>query len=408
MEGADPIAEAIGAIVSEGALAGAVTAVWHAERGIHRVCAGWRDREARLPMQRDTLFRIASLTKPITSVAALMLLEEGRFALEDPIARWAPQFASPRVLRDPEGDLDRTEPALRPIRFGDLLTHRAGLTYGAIFQPGPIGLAYDAALGGDVDTELDPDVWIERLAALPLIDQPGAAFHYSHATDLLGLLIARIEDRPLGEVLQRRIFGPLGMIDTGFTVPREKRERRAALYGFDAEGRLVRRSTVSAGATLPERPEHFRYVSGGQGLWSTADDYLRFARIFLGEGSVDGARILRPETLARMTADQLTAEQRASVRMAGLPLFAGHGFGLGVGVMRDPARAFTSLCGGGVGSVGWPGLWGGWWQADARAQGAAVFLTHNVVEPEQNARGLGLGAFQAARRIAALLDAREA
>ena len=183
-------------------------------------------------MERDTLFRIASMTKPITSTAALMLCEEGRFALNDPIARWAPEFAEMRVLRSPTGPLDETVPAERPITFEDLLTHRSGITYGAV-HPGPIAQAFNEALGGDIDSEVAPDEWIARLAALPLIDQPGATLHYGHSTDLLGLLIARMEDAPLGDVLARRIFGPLGMQDTGFTVPREKAGRRAKLYGFD-------------------------------------------------------------------------------------------------------------------------------------------------------------------------------
>jgi CubicO group peptidase (beta-lactamase class C family) len=137
-------------------------------------------------------------------------------------------------------------------------------------------------LGGAIDTNVVPDDWIARLAALPLIDQPGATLHYGHSTDLLGLVIARIEDAPLGDVLERRIFGPLGMCDTGFTVPREKADRRARLYGFDQAGRLTARLTAPGGSTMAERPERMAYASGGQGLWSTLDDYLAFARMFLG------------------------------------------------------------------------------------------------------------------------------
>ena len=159
------------------------------------------------------------MTKPVTSVAALMLLEEGRLSLGDPIARWAPPFASMRVLRLTDGPIDETAPADRPITIEDLLTHRSGLTYGG-FWPGPLGRAYAEALGGDIDSDVEPDEWIARLATLPLIDQPGGTLHYGCSTDLLGLLIARIENAPLGEVLARRIFEPLGMTDTGFVVPR--------------------------------------------------------------------------------------------------------------------------------------------------------------------------------------------
>jgi CubicO group peptidase (beta-lactamase class C family) len=142
-----------------------------------------------------------------------------------------------RVLRVPNGPLDDTVPARREITFEDLLTHRSGFTY-ADFHTGPISRAYAEALGGDIDTEVVPDAWIAELAALPLVDQPGAAFHYGHSTDLLGLLIARIEDESLGDVLERRIFGPLGMTDTSFIVPRTKRRRCAGACGFDDSGRL--------------------------------------------------------------------------------------------------------------------------------------------------------------------------
>src|SRR5215471_11281546 len=170
-----PISTAIRAIVNAGGLAGAATLVWRAGKVIQAAGIGWRDVEAKLPIEGDTLFRIASMTKPITSAAALMLFEEGRFALNDPIARWAPEFSRMRVLRSHNGSLDQTDPAERPITFEDLLIHRSGLTYGA-FHTGPIASAYKEALGRDIDSHVAPDDWIARLAALPLIDQPGAAF----------------------------------------------------------------------------------------------------------------------------------------------------------------------------------------------------------------------------------------
>src|SRR5215471_13740769 len=166
----DPISTAIRAIVNAGGLAGAATLVWRAGKVIQAAGIGWRDVEAKLPIERDTLFRIASMTKPITSTAALMLFEEGRFALNDPIARWAPEFSQMRVLRSPAGPLDQTDPAERPITFEDLLTHRSGLTYEDL-QAGPIANAYRQALGGTIDSEVAPDDWIAGLAALPLIDQ---------------------------------------------------------------------------------------------------------------------------------------------------------------------------------------------------------------------------------------------
>ncbi|HET9906054.1 MAG TPA: serine hydrolase domain-containing protein, partial [Anaerolineales bacterium] len=236
MKTGDLITTAIESMVEAGALAGAATLIWRDGTIAQVATVGWRDVEARLPIERDTLFRIASMTKPITSVAALMLFDDGRFALDDSITRWAPEFSQMRVLRSPDADLEQTYPAERQITFRDLLTHRSGLTYGA-FHTGPISKAYEEALGGEIDSPVAPDDWIRNLASLPLIDQPGSGFHYGRSTDLLGLLIARIEDAPLGDVLKRRIFDPLGMKDTGFSVPKEKKDRRAGMYGFDEAGR---------------------------------------------------------------------------------------------------------------------------------------------------------------------------
>ncbi|MEZ4676749.1 MAG: serine hydrolase domain-containing protein [Caldilineaceae bacterium] len=350
------IAAAIREFVGAGMLAGAATLVWQAGKVLQTDAVGWRDVERQLPMTRDTLFRIASMTKPITATVALMLCEEGHFALDDPITRWAPEFAQMRVLRTPAGDLSQTEPAARPITFEDLLTHRAGLTY-ADFQSGPIVQAYRDALGGAIDSDVPPDTWIANLARLPLIDQPGTAFHYGHSTDLLGFLIVRIEDAPLGDVLQQRIFDPLDMHDTGFTVPVEKAARCAAPHGFDDAGQLCVLQAGPGNSFLAERPAEMTYVSGGQGLWSTVDDYLTFARMFVNGGAVDGVRLLQPETLARMVTNQLSAEQRLG---AGSLLNPGHGFGLGVGVVLDAKAAGPMPCGGSVGAVGWPGAFGGW------------------------------------------------
>ena len=333
------------------------------------------------------------MTKPITSVAALMLVDEGRIALTDSIARYAPEFSHMRVLRSPNGPLDETDPAERPITFEDLLTHRAGFTY-ADFHRGPIAQAYRDALGGDIDSDVAPDEWIARLAQLPLIGQPGSAMYYGCSTDLLGLLIARIEGAPLGEVLKRRIFDPLGMKDTSFLVPREKRDRRAAAYGFDEEGRLTKRVTWS-GVFVAERPEDMAYESGGAGLWSTLDDYLSFARLFLGDGEVDGVRLLRPETLAMMMTNQLTDSQRANSGLLGRKPFAvGRGFGLGVSVVLETDKT-DLMRRGSVGTVSWPGAFGGWWQADPKEGSVLIFLAHNMVDLAQMAKGIGLGVWGA-------------
>ena len=227
--------------VYDGQVAGACVLV---QRGgeTRFAAAGWRDIESDLPIERDSIFRIASMTKPITSVVALMLADEGRIALDEPIARTAPEFAEMRVLSRPDGPLEDTVEAERAITFEDLLTHCSGLTYGDPHRS-PLSAAYRQRLGGDIDSEVAPDEWVRRLAELPLIAQPGSAMYYGNSTDLLGMLVARIEGASLGEVLRRRIFEPLGMKDTSFFVPVEKRKRRAAAYGFDDQGRLMKRQT---------------------------------------------------------------------------------------------------------------------------------------------------------------------
>jgi len=326
--------------VEGGQLAGAAAAVWR-DGDIETACAGWRDMEAQLPIEVDTIFRIASMTKPITSLAALMLVDEGKMALHDPISEYAPEFSQMRVLKSADGPLDETENSKRAMTFEDLLTHRSGLTYGGVHR-GPIARAYKEALGGDIDSEVAPDDWIRGLASLPLIDQPGSAMYYGRSTDLLGFLIGRIEGSSLGAVLERRVFGPLGMKDTGFVVPNEKQHRRAAAYGFDDTGRLTKRTTWGGAwgdVVVPERPQNMAYESGGQGLWSTVDDYLKFARLFLGNGAVDGVRLLRPETMGMMMTNQLTDAQRARFVLLGQKPFAvGRGFGLGVSVVLETDR----------------------------------------------------------------------
>ncbi|GAA0613873.1 serine hydrolase domain-containing protein [Brevundimonas kwangchunensis] len=394
----------LGRLIDSGEMAGAATLVW---RGGVAACAiaGWQDREAGVPLARDSLFRIASLTKPVTAMAAMILMEQGRFRLDDPITDIAPEFADMRVLRSVDGALDDTAPAARAITFEDVLTHRAGFTYGA-FHRGQLAQAYREALGGDIDSDRTPDDWIAGLASLPLVDHPGASFHYGHSTDLLGLLLARMEGVSLGELLHRRIFRPLGMLDTGFVVPEVKRDRRAGLYGYDAEGRLKRLDVAPGGATVAERPANMAYESGGAGLWSTLDDYLAFARVFLDRAAIDGARLIRPETLGLMTTNRLTDDQRARATTLGMPTFApGNGFGLGLAVVTDPATAGVMHGKGGVGTVGWPGAYGGWWQADPTDGSVMILLQHNMVELEGLMKGHGLAGYGAIQQFHAMASA---
>jgi CubicO group peptidase (beta-lactamase class C family) len=394
MTGRNPIENALLPAVEAAEFAGAAALVWRNRSVRHVATVGRRDLVSGAPIERNTVFRIASLTKPVTSVAALALLDEGRFALDEPITECAPELARMRVLRDPDGPLDQTDEAARPITFRDLLTHRSGLTYGE-FRRGPIRRAHAETLGAQIDNPLTPDEWIARLATLPLIDHPGAAFHYGLSTDLLGFLIARLDGAPLGAVLERRVFAPLGMRDTGFTVPAGTRDRAAGLCGFDNEGRLTALAEVPGRHALSQRPDGMTFESGSGGLWSTLDDYLAFARMLIGD-SPTGADLLRPQTRAAMTSNQLTPEQRATTRMFGRHLFAaGHGYGMGVAVVMEPEKADVLQCRGGVGTIGWPGAYGSWWQADPNDGSVLIFLAHNMVELEQMARGIGLGVWSA-------------
>jgi CubicO group peptidase (beta-lactamase class C family) len=401
----DAITASLKGHLEAGNIVGAATRVWRDGALVHSADLGLRDPDQRLPVEPGTIYRIASLSKPVTALATLILMEAGRFALADPITVIAPEFADMRVLRSPTGPLDDTDPAIRQITFEDLLTHRSGLTYGD-FQPGPIAAAYREALGGDLDSHVAPDDWIAGLARLPLIAQPGAAFNYSASSDLLGLLLARMEGVSLGEVLRRAIFDPLGMKDTGFDVPAEKRSRRAANCGFDASGKSISLVAPPGGAALAERPDDMAFQSGGQGLWSTADDYLKFARLFVGGGSVDGVRLLSEQTMKLMMTNHLDDAQRASGSMFGMPLFSAHGFGLGLAVVMNPAQAAVTRCKGGVGTVGWPGAYGGWWQADPTNGAVMVFLTHNMMELEQLMMGVGLGVYAAITDFHAQASAR--
>jgi len=385
--GLSEIAPALQNIVDAGDLAGAVTLIWRRGEVVQVNAVGFRDREAKAPMQRDTLFRIASMTKPVTSVAAMMLLEEGKLALSDPITKWLPEFSGMRVLKDAAGPLGDTTPAARDITVEDLMTHRAGLAY-AFTSVGPIAQAHEDALGSPLGTPLTPDQWLKGLGGLPLSYPPGQQFHYSHATEVLGFLVARVEGKPLGEVLKARIFGPLGMVDTDFWCPPEKRGRMAKLYKMGDE------PGVLEDVSLPHVDAQPVFEAGGGGLISTADDYLKFARMLLGDGEVDGVRLLKAGTVADMRTNRLTDAQR-QIPFMGLPFWLSQGFGLGLSVIMDPA-AHQWLGAGSKGAFGWPGAFGTWWQADPAQDLIAIYLIQDSMPlgPEAVAnmsarRGLG-------------------
>jgi len=356
---------ALKGLVDQGVLSGAVTLVWRKGEVVQVNTLGQRDIAKGLPMERDTLFRIASMTKPVTTVAAMQLVEEGKLKLDDPITKWIPELAGMPVLDDATGPLDKTTPSPREITVEDLMTHRSGLAYG-FTSMGPIAHAHEAKLGPVLGTPHTPDSWLRALGELPLSYPPGDRFHYSHATEVLGFLVARVEGKPLGQVLKERIFDPLGMKDTAFWLPPETRDRLARLYQTPPEDGPLKDVSLPLADLAPA------FEQGGGGLISSADDYLRFARMLLGRGEVDGVRLLKSETVDLMTANRLTDEQRGH-GFLGMPFWLSQGFGLGLSMILDPQK-HEWMGAGGEGAFGWPGAFGTWWQADPANDMILIYL----------------------------------
>jgi len=373
-------------------LGGANCLIWKDGEVIYQESQGYRNLETRELMTQDTIFRIASMTKPITSVLAMELYEEKKLNLSDPITKWFPQFKNMKVLKNQPGEY---EDANRLITVLDLLTHRAGFTY-SDFQSGKLRDDYVRSLGGDIDSELTIEQWISGLAGLPLISQPGAIFNYGKSTDLLGILISTIEGKSLGKVMQEKIFRPLTMTDTFFDVPDDKRSRCASNIGYDESGNLANLETVPSKMAFKERPRDLEFESGSGGLWSTMGDYLKFSKLFVENGCSDGIRILKPDTIELMCTNQLTALQREHSKLMGTPIFREHyGFGLGLAVVMKENKYTSIPCAGSIGSVGWPGAYGGWWSADPIKKTISIFLTHSMTELNQLAQGIGFELYEA-------------
>jgi CubicO group peptidase (beta-lactamase class C family) len=341
-------------------LPGAVALVAHGDQ-VEAAAVGSADAGGTVPMARDSLFRVASLTKPITAAAVMLLVDDGELALDDPIARWLPELASPVVVRTPAGPVDDVVPAVRPITVADLLTFRCGY-----------GLAADMTLpAADLLLQVlghpaaaprapAPDEWVAALAQVPLLHQPGEAWLYNTASDIQGVLIARVSGRPLPEFLAERLFEPLGMADTGFFVP------TAALGRFTSAYRLG-----EAGPRLIDSPEGRwsappPFPSGAAGLVSTAGDLLAFGRFLLAEGRVGDHRLLTPESVHRMTTDHLTPAQRE----AGRPFLHGQGWGFGGSVDIDAKEPWEV-----PGRYGWIGGAGTAWHLIPSTGTVTVLLT---------------------------------
>lgn len=327
--------------VDAGRLPGWLLLVSRDGRVVHLAASGRRHVEDGLPVQPDTLWRIYSMTKPITSVAVMMLFEEGHFELTDPVSRFIPSFADMRVYTGGSDLKPVTVPAAEPVRIWHLLTHTAGLTYG-FHRVHPVdamvrakGFEWGSPPGVDLATAVD------QWASLPLLFQPGGEWNYSYATDVLGRLVEVVSGMTLEEFLTRRVFGPLGMADTGFRVRPEAAHRLARLYLNVPTGGIAPADAL--GNVVLDAPA---LLSGGGGLVSTGWDYHRFTQMLLRGGELDGTRLLGSRTVAYMTRNHLPGG--ADLEAFGRPIHAespqrGVGFGLGFAVVQDPAR-YRSLC----------------------------------------------------------------
>jgi CubicO group peptidase (beta-lactamase class C family) len=353
------ISTAMQRYVDEGKIAGILATVGRRGETAYARCSGLMDIEARKPVQFDTLFRIYSMTKPITTVAVMMLYEEGHFQLTDPVSRFIPGFENTKVLAKATESRLELANLEREISIWHLLTHTSGLSYG-FDENDPVDEVYQKRLWSMLERE--PNATLEQmvqvLAWLPLAHQPGSAWRYSMATDVLGYLVQVVSGKPFEDFLRQRICGPLGMVDTDFYVPEHKIGCFAANYGPDEEGGL---KVIDAPATS-RYAKPTTHPSGGGGLVSTAPDYMRFAQMLLNRGELDGVRLLGRKTVELMTIDHLAG--------AMLPFEdQGHGFGLGFRVLTDVARSRT------LGSVGLYG-WGG------------AASTHFWVDPKEELIGL--------------------
>lgn len=333
------------------------------------------------PMRRDTIFRITSMTKPITAVATMILVEESRLRLDEPVDRLLPELAGRRVLTRLEAPLDETVPAQRPLTLRDLLTFRMGL--GNVFGPQdayPImrAVAEQRLVGfgpPDPAAPYGPDEWIRRLGTLPLMEQPGELWRYNTGSYVLGVLLARATGQPLEEFFRERIFEPLGMADTGFSVPASKLDRLACCYTPNPDTgapELYDGAEDSRWGRPPPFPD------GAAGLVSTVDDYLAFGEMLLNGGRRGSARILTRPSVEAMTSDQLTPAQKA--RSAFVPGFfesRGWGFGVQVTTRRDEPAAVP-------GQFGWDGGYGTSWRSDPKEEMVSILMTQVMAFPLLN------------------------
>jgi CubicO group peptidase (beta-lactamase class C family) len=345
---------------------GIVTLIARDGKVVDLHAVGFQDKEAKTPMRTDTIFRIASMTKPITSVAVMMLYEEGKLFLTDPVSKFIPAFKNLQVA-EASGNV----PARRMISIRDLLTHRSGITYGFL-NGGAVGGSYrkDGVTDGLTTSTMTLAEGIDKLAAEPLVSQPGAAFNYSLSTDVLGRVVEVASGQPFEVFVRERILKPLKMVDTDFTVPDAKWSRMATVYSPDGKGGIrPMQDPESFGNTHMSPIAYYKsrtYFSGGAGLVSTASDYLRFGQMLLNGGVIDGVRLLSPKTIELMTMSH-TDDLQGPLPLVG----AGRGFGLGFSVVTDLAATQAV---GSAGMFGWSGIYGTNFWVDTKERLVAIML----------------------------------
>lgn len=330
------------------------------------------------PLARDAIFRITSMTKPITAAATLRLAEQGKLRLEDPVTRWLPELARRRVLARIDGPLDETVPARREITVEDVLTFRMGFgmildfskPYPIVDEFGRLGLL---GLGPpDPSSPITPEEWLQRFATLPLMTQPGEAWLYNTAYYLLGVLLSRVTGQKLDKLLEECVFQPLGMKDTGFVVPEDKLHRLTDCYWFDSENQRLEIHDAAESSIWSREPS---FLDAAAGLVSTADDYHRFARMLLDRGRHEGRAFLSEESVEAMTRDHLTLEQRAHATLVP-DQWKNHGYGFGVSVRTARADDLP----GHPGQYGWNGGFGSTWLNDPAAGLTGILLCERTFD----------------------------
>lgn len=326
--------------IEPGKIAGAVTLVARHGQVAHLSALGMRDRERKHPMTEDTIFRFYSMTKPLTSVALMMLVEEARCALSDPVHRYIPSWEQLRVFRHGAWPTFVTDPPQRPMTIRDLLTHTSGLTYGFMLRDAVDAAYRQLGISGAAPGDPKPATlqeMVDKLARVPLLFSPGTRWNYSVATDVVGHLVEVISGQRFDAFLRARILEPLGMRDTGFSVPAGAGERFAANYRRGADGTLA----LDDDPLTSPYGQAPTFLSGGGGLVSTAEDYRRFCQMLLDGGEYDGARLIGPKTIELMTENHLPGGSDLAPLATGSfseSTFDGVGFGLGFAVCVDPAK----------------------------------------------------------------------